>query len=146
MKKAIPILMLLFVSSAYAQSIGALPTNSVKTETWQHAEAYFDVSQGSEFPERITIEEDYDWLEVDQETFILESRSRKTVKLDIFLKEPGTHSAKLEICGTALRHQDAVLSTKACTNHELTVEAVERKKPSMWQRIAGFIKKLMQRD
>ena len=123
-KNIIPFLILLVsLNMTYAQSIGATPKQTIEVKTNTVTIADFGISQGSDYPEKITIEGDYDWLAIDETEFILESKSGKTIKLNITVKKPGTYNAILKICGSPITPEGAALSTKACTHHNLTVNA-----------------------
>jgi hypothetical protein len=118
-EKMIKIIILSLIMSfslniTYAQSIGATNTPTI-TDFW--------VSQGSDYPEKITIESSYDWLSIEETEFILESKSGKTINLNITVKKPGNYVAALKICATPISKEGAALSTKACTHHNLTVNA-----------------------
>lgn len=122
------LIILILIQSTYAQSIGATPKQTIQLKTNTPTIADFGISQGSEYPERITIEGNYDWLTVEETDFILEGKSGRTIKLNITVKKPGTYSAVLKICGQPITPDGSSLSTKACTRHNLTVIATLDKK------------------
>ncbi|MCK4521346.1 MAG: hypothetical protein KAU20_02145 [Nanoarchaeota archaeon] len=117
------ILFLISINIAYAQSIGATPEKRVETKINTPISSYFGVSQGADYPEKITIEGNYDWLNISEREFILESKTGKTIRLDINIKRQGTYRATLRVCGSPITSKGTILSTKACTSHKLTVIA-----------------------
>jgi hypothetical protein len=117
----IMVLFLLFADLVYAQSIGATPEKTIEVDINTPTSAYFSVSQGSEYNEQITIRGEYDWLSIDERDFVLESKTGKSVKVDINAKKSGEHTAYFRICGSEISSQGEVLAVKACTNHKLTV-------------------------
>ena len=121
------IIFLISVNTLYAQSIGATPEKTVETKINTPASAYFSVSQGAEYPEKITIEGYYSWLNISEREFILESKTGKTIRGDINIKRPGTYTATLRVCGSPITPEGAILSTKACTSHKLTVIATSNR-------------------
>ena len=121
------IIFLISVNILYAQSIGATPEKRVEIKTNTPISSYFGVSQGADYPEKITIEGNYDWLNISEREFILESKTGKTIRLDINIKRSGTHTATLRICGSPITPEGAILSTKACTSHKLTVIATSNR-------------------
>jgi len=116
-------LFLVIISFAHAQSIGVTPGKTIETEANTPTEAYFSVSQGSNHPEKITIEGYYDWLTIEERDFILESKTGKSIKMIIDVKKPGTYEASLKICGSEITSEGETLAAKACANHELNVIA-----------------------
>lgn len=121
------IIFLISVNTLYAQSIGATPEKRVETKINTPISSYFGVSQGADYPEKITIEGNYDWLNISEREFILESKTGKTIRLDINIKRPGTYTANLRVCGSPITAEGAILSTKACTSHKLTVIATSNR-------------------
>jgi len=117
------LILFLVIHITYSQSIGATPRQTIEVKTNTPTLTDFGISQGSDYPEKITIEGYYDWLVVEERNFILQSKSGRTIKLSINLKRPGTYSAILKICGSPITPEGAALSTKACTSHNLNVIA-----------------------
>jgi len=122
-QSVIILILLLSANTAYSQSIGATPKKDVEVKTNTPALVSFGVSQGADYPERITIEGDYEWLAIEERNFTLDSKTKKSVEMIVKVKRPGTHTASLRICASPLSPEGAVLSTKACTPHKLTVIA-----------------------
>ncbi len=120
----ITVLFLVIINIVFAQSIGATPRKTIRTEINKPLSTYFGVSQGAEYAEKITIEEDYDWLTIEDKEFILESKTRKTIKADIYIEKRGTYEASIRICGSQISTGGEVLSTEACVRHKLKVIAV----------------------
>ena len=133
------LILIISIDITYAQSIGATPKNTVEVKTSTPTIADFGVSQGSDYPEKITIEGNYDWITIEESEFILESKTGKTVKLSINIKKPGTHHASLRICASPITPDGASLSTKACTHHNLTVIATLNSKTKTIIVIAAII-------
>ncbi len=117
------LLILISINLTYAQSIGSAPKNTINVKTHTPTITDFGISQGSDYAERITITGNYDWLTIEERDFTLESKSGKTIKININVKKPGTHKATFRICGSPITAEGAMLSTKACTSHNLTVIA-----------------------
>ena len=121
------IILLISINTIYAQSIGVTPSKTVEVKTNTPTSAYFSVSQGADYPEKITIERTYKWLTIEEREFVLESKTGKTIKVDINLKRAGTYTANLRVCGSPITSDGAILSTKACASHKLTVIATSDK-------------------
>ena len=121
-KSHLLILFLIVIQTAFAQSIGITPKENVITETYKLTNSYFSVSQGADFPEKITIEGNYPWLEVETREFILDPNTQKLIKTYMYFENPGKRSATLKICGRQINEGGEVLSTKACASHRLTVD------------------------
>jgi hypothetical protein len=117
------LIFVILATSTYAQSIGATPDKTVSIKTNTPTAVHISVSQGSEYPEKITITGSYRWLTVKEPEFTLDAKQQKSVELTILARIPGTYRAKLKICGSPLTPEGAVLSTTACTTHALTVLA-----------------------
>ena len=81
------VLFLIIINISYAQSIGITPKETIETTVNTPSASYFSVSQGSDNPEKIIIEEDYDWLDIQDKEFILESKTNKLIKVDILIKK-----------------------------------------------------------
>lgn len=121
------IVMICICTDAYAQSIGASSEKTIQVEVNVPTISYFSVSQGADYAESITIEEEYPWLDIEEKSFILESKSKKTIKASIDIEKPGIYDADIRICGSPIS-AEGVLSAKACTSYKMTVIAESEKK------------------
>jgi hypothetical protein len=123
--KSINIILIFIVLSnlAYAQSIGVTPSKNIMVELKTPTAVDFSVSQGSDYPEKIIIEGDYSWLKIPEREFILESKTGKSVMVEVLIKKPGKYTASLKVCGSEINDEGGFLSAQACTTHTLTVFA-----------------------
>ena len=117
------VLLVITLNNSYAQSIGAEPEKTITVKTNTLVVTDFGVSQGASYDEIVIIEGDYDWLTIEEREFILESKSKKSVRVLVNVKKAGTHVAHFRICASPITKEGAVLSTQACASHILTVVA-----------------------
>lgn len=108
---------------AFGQSIGVSGDKAITAEINKEMVTDFSVSQGSTNPEKINIEEDYDWLDISEKDFVLGPRTEKSVKININIKKPGKYDASIKVCAREINDEGGVLSATACARHRLSVTA-----------------------
>jgi hypothetical protein len=128
MKKIIlAIILFAILPVVFGQSIGVNPGQTINVSINHTTIADFGVSQGSLSKERITIEEDYDWLNIPEKEFILEPKSGKSVMMEINIKKPGNYKASIKVCASEIDEVSGALSANACARHNLDVFAEGKK-------------------